>query len=82
MKSLAAMGEMFKITTLKDNVISSSFKYADNQIELNGTKMSLPEFVGMFGMLGGASAPEEDSAPEPDQQDAAPAPEQPTLQGQ
>ncbi|VTR57067.1 Bacterial protein of uncharacterised function (DUF945) [Serratia fonticola] len=40
-KSLAAMGEMFKITTLKDNVISSSFKYADNQIELNGSKMSL-----------------------------------------
>ncbi|ERK15712.1 putative GTP-binding protein YdgA [Serratia fonticola AU-AP2C] len=81
-KSLAAMGEMFKITTLKDNVIGSSFKYADNQIELNGTKMSLPEFVGMFGMLGGASAPEEDSAPEPDQQDAAPAPEQPMIQGQ
>lgn len=77
-KSLAAMGEMFKITTLKDNVIGSSFKYADNQIELNGSKMSLQEFVGMFGMLGGGSAPEEDSAPEPD----APAPEQPALQGQ
>jgi uncharacterized protein YdgA (DUF945 family) len=84
-KSLAAMGEMFKITTLKDNVIGSSFKYADNQIELNGNKMSLPEFVGMFGMLGGGSAPDEDSAPEPDQQDADPAPEaapEPMIQGQ
>jgi uncharacterized protein YdgA (DUF945 family) len=41
-------------------VIGSSFHYADNQVDLNGNKMSLQEFIGMFGLLG---APAEDSAP-------------------
>ncbi|WP_431222499.1 YdgA family protein [Serratia sp. L9] len=74
-QGLAAMGQMFKLTTLKDDVISSSFRYADNQVELNGNKMSLQEFVGLFGLMGGPA--EEESAPEPAQPDAAPALEQP-----
>ncbi|MNE89982.1 hypothetical protein D3C80_1874520 [compost metagenome] len=64
------MGQMFKLTTLKDDVIGSSFHYADNQVELNGNKMTLQEFIGMFGLL---AAPAEEGAPA---QDAAPAPAQ------
>ncbi|KFK94685.1 MULTISPECIES: YdgA family protein [unclassified Serratia (in: enterobacteria)] len=63
-QSLAAMGQMFKLTTLKDDVIGSSFHYADNQVELNGNKMSLQEFVGLFGMMGGSpAAPAQDAEP-------------------
>ncbi|CAI1505361.1 Bacterial protein of uncharacterised function (DUF945) [Serratia ficaria] len=69
-RGLAAMGQMFKLTTQKDGVIGSSFHYADNQVDLNGNKMSLQEFIGMFGLLG---APAEEGAPA---QDAVPAPAQ------
>ncbi|AHM73943.1 YdgA family protein [Yersinia hibernica] len=69
-QGIAAMGQMFKLTTTKDDVISSSFHFADNQVDLNGQKMSLQEFVGLFGMFGGAPA-DEDSGAEPE--DAAPA---------
>jgi uncharacterized protein YdgA (DUF945 family) len=72
-QGLAAMGQMFKLTTLKDDVISSSFHYADNQIELNGNKMSLQEFVGLFGLMGGPA--DENDEPDSDQPDDAPAPE-------
>ena len=47
---LAAMGQMFRITTMQDNVIGSSLQYANGQVTLNGQKISLDEFVGMFGM--------------------------------
>lgn len=69
-QGLAAMGQMFKLTTLKDDVIGSNFHYADNQVDLNGNKMSLQEFIGMFGLLG---APADEGAPA---QDAVPAPAQ------
>lgn len=67
-QGLAAMGQMFKLTTQKDGVIASKFHYADNQVDLNGNKMSLQEFIGQFGLLGG---PAEDDEPA---QDAQPAP--------
>ncbi|MDU5715225.1 MAG: YdgA family protein [Citrobacter freundii] len=56
---LAAMGQMFRITTMQDNVIGSSLQYANGQVTLNGQKMTLDEFVGMFGMpsLGEPDAP-------------------------
>lgn len=47
---LAAMGQMFRITTLEDNTIGTSLQYANGQVTLNGKKMPLDEFVGMFGM--------------------------------
>lgn len=67
-KGLAAMGQMFRITTVADNAISTSLQYANGQVNLNGQKMSLDEFVGMFGMpeLG---VPQVEPAPAP-----APAP--------
>lgn len=51
-QGLAAMGQMFKLTTVKDNTLSSSFQYADNQVNLNGQKMSLQNFMGLFGLFG------------------------------
>ncbi|KEY58035.1 YdgA family protein [Serratia sp. DD3] len=52
-QTLSAMGQMFKLTTEKDGVISSSFNYADNQIELNGNKMSLQDLSRQLGAFGG-----------------------------
>lgn len=70
-QGLAAMGQMFKLTTVKDDTITSSFHYADNQVDLNGQKMTLQEFAGLFGILGGPAAP----AATPDQETpVAPAP--------
>jgi uncharacterized protein YdgA (DUF945 family) len=50
-KGLAAMGQMFRITKLEDNTISTSLQYANGQVTLNGDKMPLEDFVGMFGCL-------------------------------
>ncbi|SUG33432.1 Putative GTP-binding protein YdgA [Salmonella enterica subsp. arizonae] len=44
------MGQMFRLTTLKDNTIASSLQYANGQVTLNGQKMPLEDFVGLFGM--------------------------------
>lgn len=56
---MAAMGQMFRITTMQDNTIGSSLQYTNGQVTLNGQKMPLDEFVGMFGMptLGEPDAP-------------------------
>lgn len=51
-QGLAAMGQMFKLTTVADNTLTSSFHYADNQINLNGQKMSIQNFLGLFGVFG------------------------------
>ena len=51
-QGLATMGQIFKLTTLKEGVIGSRFHYADNQVELNGNKMSLQDFIGLFGRFG------------------------------
>ena len=63
-KGMAAMGQMFRITTLEDNVVGTSLQYANGQVTLNGQKMPLDEFVGMFGMPTlGMPAPAEPAAP-------------------
>lgn len=51
-QGVAAMGQMFRITTVEDNTISTSLQYANGQVTLNGKKMPLEEFVGLFGMVG------------------------------
>ncbi|WJV41183.1 YdgA family protein [Raoultella terrigena] len=60
-KGLAAMGQMFRITAMENNAITSSLQYAEGQVTLNGQKMPLDEFAGMFG-LSVPAAP--DSAPQ------------------
>jgi hypothetical protein len=49
-KGLAAMGQMFRITAMEDNAITSSLQYAEGQVTLNGQKMPLDEFAGMFAL--------------------------------
>lgn len=49
-KGLAAMGQMFRITTVHDNSIQASLQYAGGQVTLNGQTMPLEQFVGLFGM--------------------------------
>jgi uncharacterized protein YdgA (DUF945 family) len=49
-KGLAAMGQMFRLTTMEDNAITSSLQYADGQVTLNGQKMPLADFAAMFGL--------------------------------
>lgn len=68
---LAAMGQMFRITTMENNTVSASLQYTNGQVTLNGEKMPLDEFVGMFGVptLGvpEEAAPQEEPTPAPEQ---------------
>ncbi|AKM47893.1 DUF945 domain-containing protein [Edwardsiella anguillarum] len=57
-QGVSAMGQMFKLTTQQDNAIVSQLRYADGQVTLNGKQMTLAQFAGLFGVLGGM-----DSAP-------------------
>jgi Uncharacterized protein conserved in bacteria len=68
-KGFSAMGQMFRLTSVQDNDVTSSIQYANGQVTLNGNKMPLDDFAGMFGLQ--ASAPQEEApvAPAP-----APAP--------
>ncbi|CFU88292.1 YdgA family protein [Yersinia pseudotuberculosis] len=68
-QSLAAMGQMFRLTTTKDDVISSKLQFADNQVELNGQKMSPEEFAGLFNLLGAQGEEEEDIDSGPESQE-------------
>ncbi|EPT8874267.1 YdgA family protein [Cronobacter dublinensis] len=77
-KGLAAMGQMFRITTMQDNSIVTSLQYANGQVNLNGQKMPLADFIGMFGMAG-LGAPEPQAMPEQGAPGAAPAPQAPAL---
>jgi uncharacterized protein YdgA (DUF945 family) len=56
-KGLAAMGQMFKLTTQQDNNITTGLQYSTGQITMNGEKMSLEQFLSRY-MLGGGGAPE------------------------
>lgn len=52
-KGLAAMGQMFKLTTQQDNNIVTSLQYGVGQVTMNGEKMPLDQFLSRY-MLGGA----------------------------
>ena len=74
MTVVAAMGQMFRITKMEDNTISTSLQYANGQVTLNGDKMPLEDFVGMFGMPAlGMPEPAEPAAPAVPEAPAAPA---------
>ncbi|MCS2171294.1 YdgA family protein [Scandinavium sp. TWS1a] len=75
-KGLAAMGQMFRITTQQDNNIQSSLQYSNGQVSLNGKKMPLADFVGMFGVPDVAiPAPQSDAPSTAPQGQVVPAPE-------
>lgn len=67
-QGLAAMGQMFKLTTVKDDTITTRFHFADNIVDLNGQKMTLQQFAGLFGIFGGPA----DVAPAPGAAPAVP----------
>lgn len=52
-KGLAAMGQMFKITTQQENNIVTSLQYGAGQVTMNGEKMPLDQFLMRY-MLGTA----------------------------
>jgi uncharacterized protein YdgA (DUF945 family) len=56
-KGVAAMGQMFKLTTQQDNNIVTSLQYATGQVTMNGDKMALDQFLARY-MLGGGAAPQ------------------------
>lgn len=62
-KGLAAMGQMFRVTTTQDNNIVSSLDYASGQATFNGQKMSLSDLVGMFSLSGFGIAPPSPGVP-------------------
>lgn len=47
-KLLAGVGEMNQMTVTKDGAITSALHYADNQVDFNGRKLSLAEFIAPF----------------------------------
>lgn len=61
-KGLANIGEMNRMTATKDNAIVSSLHYADGQVDFNGNKMSLAEFIAPFIVV--PAAPGEEPAPD------------------
>lgn len=56
-KGLAAMGQMFRVTKVEDNNITTSLQYGSGKVSLNGEQMSLGELVGMFALPGMDIAP-------------------------
>ncbi len=46
----SAMGQMFRLTTFAGQYHHHQPAYANGQITLNGQKMPLEDFVGMFAM--------------------------------
>lgn len=54
-KGIAAMGQMFKLTTQQDDNIVTSLQYGNGQVTMNGEKMPLDQFLARY-MLGGMTA--------------------------
>ncbi|MEC5318789.1 YdgA family protein [Brenneria populi subsp. brevivirga] len=45
---MASIGQMNKVTVTQDNAIVSSLQYADGQVDFNGNKMPLSDFIAPF----------------------------------
>ncbi|QUG75582.1 DUF945 family protein [Erwinia sp. E602] len=56
-KGLAAMGQMFRLTTQQDDNIITSLQYANGQVTMNGEKMPLEQFLTRYMLGGGMAAP-------------------------
>ncbi|MEK9498622.1 YdgA family protein [Photorhabdus sp. P32] len=81
-KQFEQLGQLFKITTVDKDAISIKFNYADGNVEMNGKKMSLHQFMSEYGL----SDPSDDSeapeqiAPESDTHDSGKVKEEGTEQ--
>lgn len=47
-KGLAAMGQMFRLTTVKDQNIVSEVHYAQGEVSVNGDKIPLDQFIQQY----------------------------------
>ena len=47
-KMMADIGQMNQLSVTKDNAITSSLNYADGQIDFNGNKISLADFIAPY----------------------------------
>lgn len=47
-KMMADIGQMNQLSVTKDNAITSSLHYADGQIDFNGNKISLADFIAPY----------------------------------
>ncbi|MFC3395605.1 YdgA family protein [Brenneria rubrifaciens] len=61
---MASIGQMNQISVTKDNAIISSLQYADGQVDFNGNKMPLANFIAPFVGLPDESG----EAPQPNAQ--------------
>jgi len=61
----ASVGGEPTVLNLKLKILKAgqSFHYADNQVDLNGQKMTLQEFAGLFGIFGGNAVQPQTQAP-------------------
>ncbi|QKJ87095.1 DUF945 domain-containing protein [Paramixta manurensis] len=62
-KGVAAMGQMFKLTTQQDDNIVSSLQYTGGQVTMNGEKMPLEQFLSRYMLGSDPAAPAENPAP-------------------
>lgn len=64
-KLFAGIGEMNQMTVTKDDAITSALHYADNQIDFNGRKLTLAEFIAPFTGISTDEGDEGDESDEP-----------------
>ncbi|VEB98187.1 Bacterial protein of uncharacterised function (DUF945) [Cedecea lapagei] len=88
-KGLAAMGQMFRITKVDGDNITTSLQYGSGKAALNGEQMPLGDLFSMFALPAGMGGPalqdnDSDAVPQPGDEapgddsspDAEPAPQQ------
>ncbi|KAB8313564.1 DUF945 domain-containing protein [Erwinia endophytica] len=56
-KGVAALGQLFKLTTQQDNNIVTSLQYAAGQVTMNGEKMPLDQFLSRYYMQDSDTSP-------------------------
>ncbi len=66
-KGLAAMGQMFRLTTVTDDAITTSLQYSGGSATLNGQQMALEQLLGMFGLAVPADEQELDNDARPEE---------------
>ncbi|MCV9877405.1 YdgA family protein [Brenneria izbisi] len=69
---MAGIGQMNQISVTRDNAITSSLQYADGQVDFNGNKMTLGEFIAPFISL--PSEDKDEAQPDTDSQQEPVAP--------
>lgn len=66
-KGLAAMGQMFRLTTVENDAITTSLQYSGGTATFNGQRMSIEQLLGMFGLTVPDEAPELDNDAQPEE---------------